>query len=174
MWFDETGQTWVNPSPNMRSLTEAALYPGIGLLETTNLSVGRGTDTPFEVVGAPWMDGRAVAGYLNRRSIAGVRFVPVEFTPDASVFKGEKCFGVNIIVTDRSRFQSVRTGTEIAVALRTMYPDLWKFGAYDRLASDPRTSKLIRLNSAISGFVDLWRTDRADFIRRRASFLLYN
>ncbi|MFH4242684.1 DUF1343 domain-containing protein, partial [Acinetobacter baumannii] len=89
MWFDETGQTWVNPSPNMRSLTEAALYPGIGLLETTNLSVGRGTDTPFEVIGAPWLDGRLLAGYLNSRGLEGVRFVPVRFKPISSVYKDQ-------------------------------------------------------------------------------------
>src|SRR5262249_53568978 len=87
MWFDSTGQVWVNPSPNMRSLTEASLYPGIGLLETTNLSVGRGTDTPFEVIGAPWIDGQKLAAALNARHISGVRFVPVRFTPAASVFK---------------------------------------------------------------------------------------
>jgi Uncharacterized protein conserved in bacteria len=96
MWFDEIGQTWTNPSPNMRSLTEATLYPGIGLLETTNVSVGRGTDTPFEVVGAPWIDGRKLAGYLNERNLKGVRFVPVRYRPNASVFKDEDCGGINI------------------------------------------------------------------------------
>ena len=87
MWFDATSLTWINPSPNMRSLTEATLYPGVGLLETTNVSVGRGTDTPFEVVGAPWIDGQRLANYLNARRIPGVRFVPVRFTPKSSVFK---------------------------------------------------------------------------------------
>ncbi len=105
MWFDETGQTWVNPSPNMRSLTEATLYPGIGLLETTNLSVGRGTDTPFEVIGAPWLDGQKLAKYLNERSLPGVRFIPVRFKPNASVFKDEELGGVNIVITDRKAFQ---------------------------------------------------------------------
>src|SRR5438876_5094671 len=87
MWFDATGLVWINPSPNMRSLTEAALYPGVGLLETTNLSVGRGTDTPFEVIGAPWLDGPRLATYLNARRIPGVRFIPLRFTPKSSVFK---------------------------------------------------------------------------------------
>ena len=89
MWFDETNLTWINPSPNMRSLTEATLYPGVGLLETTNVSVGRGTDTPFEIVGAPWIQGDKLAEYLNQRAIPGVRFVPLRFTPKASVFKDE-------------------------------------------------------------------------------------
>ncbi|MDM7923074.1 MAG: DUF1343 domain-containing protein, partial [Pyrinomonadaceae bacterium] len=95
MWFDETGQTWVNPSPNMRSLTQATLYPGIGLMETTNVSVGRGTDTPFEHIGAPWLDGRRLAQYLNERNLPGVRFVPVRFRPNASVFKDEDLGGIN-------------------------------------------------------------------------------
>src|SRR5437764_222581 len=98
MWFDAPGQVWVNPSPNMRSLTEATLYPGVGLLETTNLSVGRGTDTPFELVGAPWLDAQKLAAYLNGRALAGVRFVPARFTPRASAFKGEECGGINLIV----------------------------------------------------------------------------
>src|SRR4029079_18071962 len=87
MWFDATGLEWINPSPNMRSLTEATLYPGIGLLETTNVSVGRGTDTPFEVLGAPWIDAQKLASHLNARHIPGVRFVPLRFTPKTSVFK---------------------------------------------------------------------------------------
>ncbi|MEO7672619.1 MAG: exo-beta-N-acetylmuramidase NamZ domain-containing protein, partial [Pyrinomonadaceae bacterium] len=126
MWFDETGQTWINPSPNMRSLNEATLYPGIGLLETTNLSVGRGTDTPFEVIGAPWLDGRKLAEYLNQRHLKGVRFVPIRFKPDASVFKGEDVGGVNIIITNRNEFRAVRTGIEIAAALRKLYSNAWQ------------------------------------------------
>ena len=123
MWFDETNLTWINPSPNMRSLTEATLYPGIGLLETTNVSVGRGTDTPFEIVGAPWIQGDKLADDLNRRLIPGVRFVPLRFTPKASVFKDETCAGINIIITDRSAFQPVLTGIEIALALRRLYTE---------------------------------------------------
>src|SRR5436305_962975 len=107
MWFDATGQTWVNPSPNMRSLTEAALYPGVGLLETTNVSVGRGTDTPFELLGAPWVDGGKLAACLYGRALAGLRLVPVRFTPRASVFKDVECGGVNVVVTDRALFRSV-------------------------------------------------------------------
>ena len=105
----------------MRSLTEATLIPGLDLLETTNVSVGRGTDTPFELVGAPWIDGQQLAAHLNSRKIAGVRFVPVRFTPASSVFKGEECNGVNIIVTDRAKFRPLPVGLEIAVALRQLY-----------------------------------------------------
>src|SRR4029077_21204575 len=94
MWFDATGLTWINPSPNIRSLTEATLYPGIGLLETTNVSVGRGTDTPFEVVGAAYIDGQKIGKSLNERNLAGVRFVPVRLKPNASVFKDQDCGGI--------------------------------------------------------------------------------
>src|SRR5262249_55038431 len=105
-WFDSTGLVWVNPSPNMRSLTEATLYPGVALIEGTNVSVGRGTDTPFELVGAPWMKSKELAAYLNQRAISGVRFVPVSFTPASSNFVGEKCEGVNIVLVDRNVFDA--------------------------------------------------------------------
>ncbi|HVF89499.1 MAG TPA: exo-beta-N-acetylmuramidase NamZ domain-containing protein, partial [Blastocatellia bacterium] len=113
-YYDATGLAWVNPSPNMRSLTQAVLYPGIGLLEMTNVSVGRGTDSPFEVVGAPWINEMKLGEALNRAGLAGVRFVPVRFTPRQSRFTGEECGGVNIIVTDRNSFRPVATGLEIA------------------------------------------------------------
>ena len=133
MWFDETGQTWVNPSPNMRRLTQATLYPGIGLLETTNLSVGRGTDTPFEVIGAPYIDGQKLAKYLNDRNIKGVRFIPIRYKPNASVFKDEQLNGVNILITDRNALNSVTMGYEIAAALRKLYPTEWQVDRYARL-----------------------------------------
>jgi uncharacterized protein YbbC (DUF1343 family) len=117
----------------MRSLTQATLYPGIGLLETTNLSVGRGTDTPFEIIGAPWLDGQRLAMYLNERNLRGVRFVPVRFKPKASVFKDEDLGGVNVVITDRSQFRSVRTGVDIAAALRKLYPKEWSVERYARL-----------------------------------------
>src|SRR5215218_135208 len=144
MWLDATGQTWVNPSPNMRSLTEATLYPGVGLLETTNVSVGRGTDTPFELLGAPWIDGRKLAAYLNGRGLAGATFVPVRFTPRASVFKGEECGGVNIVVTNRPLFKPVRAGLEIAVALRRLYPQEWKVDDYMRLLANADTLERVK------------------------------
>ncbi len=113
LWYDETGLPWVNPSPNLRSVTEAALYPGIGLLETTNVSVGRGTDVPFEQFGAPWMDGPRVAATLNTRGVPGVRFTPVRFTPTSSVFKGETCSGVRITVVDRDALNAVALGFHV-------------------------------------------------------------
>jgi uncharacterized protein YbbC (DUF1343 family)/CubicO group peptidase (beta-lactamase class C family) len=173
MWFDATTQTWVNPSPNMRSLTQATLYPGVGLLETTNLSVGRGTDTPFEVIGAPWLDGQRLAAYLNARSLAGVRFVPVRFTPRASVFKGEECGGVNVVVTDRAAFRPVRIGLEIAVALRRLHPNDWKTDAYNRLLVNEEAFERVKRAEAPEEVERNWQGRLAEFRRERAKFLLY-
>lgn len=173
MSFDATGQVWVNPSPNMRSLTEALLYPGVGLLETTNLSVGRGTDTPFEVVGAPWLDGRRLAPYLNARALPGVRFVPVRFTPKASVFKNEECGGVNIIITDRARFRPVRVGIEMAVALRRLYPNDWKVDDYLRLLVNADTLARVKRGDAPEEIERAWGERLAEFRRARSRVLLY-
>ena len=149
-WFDSTGLTWVNPSPNLRSVTEAGLYPGVGLIEGTNVSVGRGTDTPFELLGAPWMKGRELAAYLNARGIAGVRFVPVTFTPAASNYAGQKCEGVNLVLTERNALDGPELGIELAAALQKLYPADFKLermsellvnqAAYDGLVAgkDPR------------------------------------
>ena len=122
-WYDETGLAWVAPSPNLRSLVGTALYPGVGLIEDTNVSVGRGTPTPFEVVGAPWMDGAALAAALQRRGIAGVRFASVAFTPTASRYAGRRCNGIRIELTDRTALDASRLGIELAVALRKLHPD---------------------------------------------------
>ncbi len=173
LWFDQTNQTWINPSPNMRSLTEATLYPGIGLLETTNLSVGRGTDTPFEVVGAPWIDGRKLAEYLNGRNLNGVRFIPIKFKPNASVFKDENIGGINIVITARTEFQSVRNGVEIAVALRKLYPTEWQIEKYDRLLANQETFDKIKRGETAEEIEKLQQKKLSEFMTRRASFLLY-
>ena len=121
-WFDETGLEWVNPSPNLRNMTQTTLYPGVALIEGANLSVGRGTDTPFELVGAPWIDGPKLAAELNRRSIKGVRFMPLKFTPKSGPFSGRVCEGVSIIVLDRATLNSPLLGIELASALYRLFP----------------------------------------------------
>jgi len=173
MWLDETNLLWVNPSPNMRSLTEATLYPGIGLLETTNLSVGRGTDTPFEVVGAPWIDGQQLASYLNRQRVAGVRFVPLRFTPASSVFKGEECGGINIIITDRGRFRPVLNGLEIAVALRKLYPAQWKVDNYTRLLVNADALERLKRGDSAADIARSWSDRLEEFRKARSRALLY-
>ncbi len=174
MWFDETNQIWTNPSPNMRSLTQATLYPGVGLLEVTNVSVGRGTDTPFEIVGAPWLDGQKLALYLNKRNLPGVRFVPVRFKPNASVFKDENLGGVNVIITDRKTFEPVRTGIEIAVALRRLYPNEWQVDRYARLLVNAEILERVKRGDAPEEIEKAWQSRLEEFKKRRASFLLYN
>lgn len=173
-WFDATNLVWINPSPNMRSLTEATLYPGIGLLETTNVSVGRGTDTPFEVIGAPWIDGQKLADYLNRRHIPGVRFIPLKFTPNASVFKDKECGGINIIISDRARFSPLQTGIELAVALRRLYPNDWKVDDYGRLLVNADTLQRIMRGDDPEEIIRSWTMRLEEFRRVREKVLLYN
>ena len=172
-WFDSTGIEWVNPSPNLRSVTEAALYPGVALIEGANVSVGRGTDTPFEVVGTPWVKSKDIASYLNARGISGVRFVPVTFTPTASVYSGQACQGVNIVLTDRNGFDAPELGIELASALHKLYaadfkiermvPLLANQGVYDALVAgqDPR-----RISAD-------WQESVNEFIAVRKKYLIY-
>ena len=173
MWFDETNLTWINPSPNMRSLTEATLYPGVGLLETTNVSVGRGTDTPFEIVGAPWIQGDKLADHLNQRGLPGVRFVPVRFTPKASVFKDEQCGGVNIIITDRTAFRPLLTGIEMALALRNLYANEWKIDSYLRLLVSADTLERVKRGEPARDIVASWDGGLQEFRRARSEILMY-
>jgi len=173
MWFDSTGLTWINPSPNMRSLTEATLYPGIGLLETTNLSVGRGTDTPFEIIGAPWLDGQKLAAYLNARRLPGVRFLPVTFKPNASVFKNEDCRGINIVIVDRARFQPLLTGIEIAVALHSLFATEWKVDSYLRLLVNSDALERLKRGESAEELTRSWAAPLTNFRRIREQALLY-
>ena len=171
--FDATGLLWVNPSPNMRSLSQALLYPGIGLLETTNLSVGRGTDTPFEVIGAPWIDGRTLADALRSTGLPGVRFVPIQLTPDASKFQGKRCGGVNIVIVDRNAFRSVRTGLTIARTLRRLYPEQWDAEAYARLLRNRSTHAAVLAQEPTDKIIEGYRPGVEEFLKRRTHFLLY-
>jgi uncharacterized protein YbbC (DUF1343 family)/CubicO group peptidase (beta-lactamase class C family) len=172
-WFDSTGLVWVNPSPNLRSVTEAALYPGVALIEGTNVSVGRGTDAPFEVLGAPWMKGRELAAYLNARGIAGVRFVPMTFTPTSSNYAGQKCEGVNIVLTERNALDAPEMGIELAAALQKLYPADFKIG---------RMTELLVNQAAFDGLVagkdprriaQDWQEELEKFEVVRKRYLIY-
>jgi uncharacterized protein YbbC (DUF1343 family)/CubicO group peptidase (beta-lactamase class C family) len=172
-WFDATGLLWVNPSPNLRSVTEAALYPGVGLIEGTNVSVGRGTDTPFELLGAPWIKGKELAAYLNGRGIPGVRFVPVTFTPTASNYAGQKCEGANLVLTERNALDGPELGMELAAALRKLYPADYKM---DRL------TELLVNQEAYDGLVAVkdprriaqdWQEELEKFEALRKKYLIY-
>lgn len=172
-YWDATGLLWINPSPNMRSLNEAVLYPGVGLLETTNVSVGRGTDTPFELLGAPWIEGQRLASKLNQAGLAGVRFLPIRFTPNASKFKDEVCEGVNVIVTDRARFRSVPVGLQIACTLRELYPADWQTKRFNRLLIDQKVFEAVERGVAAEGLRQLYADEFGEFLERRAKYLIY-
>jgi uncharacterized protein YbbC (DUF1343 family) len=172
--FEATGLWWVNPSPNMRSLTEAMLYPGIGLLEMTNLSVGRGTDTPFEIVGAPWMEGRSLAQALNQLALPGTCFVPRKFTPTASKFEGEVCEGVNVVITDWSKFDPLQVGFAVAHVLHRLYPEKWDVAAYDKLLLDEPTWRAVCDGKTPAEIMAVYADELAEFQRRRLPCLLYD
>jgi uncharacterized protein YbbC (DUF1343 family) len=171
--WDATGLTWINPSPNMRSLTQALLYPGIGLLEFTNVSVGRGTDTPFEVVGAPWIAERDLAEHLNAQKLPGVRFVPIRFTPTARVHEGSPCGGINLIITHRDVFKPVETGLTVASALQTLFPDKWEPARYDRLLMNRAAFAAFQAGTSPADLTASWQTDLTAFAARSTPHLLY-
>jgi uncharacterized protein YbbC (DUF1343 family) len=172
-WYDATGLLWVNPSPNMRNLTQATLYPAIGILEATNLSVGRGTDQPFELFGAPWVDGIRLAKALNDAKIDGLRFVPVEFTPDTREFKGQKCKGVYIIVTDRDELEPVEAGLEIAWHLKKLFGDQFKIEKVNNLLHADATQKALETAKDPDDISDVWEKDLDGFKKKRKQYLLY-
>ncbi|HTI36757.1 MAG TPA: exo-beta-N-acetylmuramidase NamZ domain-containing protein [Vicinamibacterales bacterium] len=172
-WFDQTGLSWISPSPNMRNLNEAALYPGIGAIEGTNISVGRGTDTPFEHVGAPWVNGVQLAGYLNARSIPGVRFYAERFTPTSSKYANTECEGVFIVITDREALRPVRTGLEIAAALYKLYPSEFQIDLAVRLMGSRDTIARVRSGEDPAAIASSWSAAEANWRLLRAKYLLY-
>jgi len=171
-YFDETGLPWTNPSPNMRSLTEATLYPGIGLLESS-LSVGRGTDTPFEVIGAPYINDVQLAAELNKAGLPGVRFVPVRFTPTASVDMGKPCGGVNIILTDRDHCQVVDVALQIAETVYRLYPKDFNPDKMRTLLKHQPTLDAIKAGKSLTEIHALWQPDLDNFLKDREKYLLY-
>jgi len=172
-WFDSTGLVWINPSPNMRNVTEAVLYPGLGMIEGGNISVGRGTDTPFEIVGAPWIDAVTLAHYLNARDLSGVRFVPTNFTPASSEYADKQCGGVNIVLTDRNALDSPELGLEISSALQHLYPDQYKVGSIDGLVRNKATLDAIVAGQDPRRVADDWSESLDHFATIRAKYLLY-
>jgi uncharacterized protein YbbC (DUF1343 family) len=172
-WYDETGLGWINPSPNMRNLYEATLYPGVGMIESANISVGRGTDTPFEQVGAPWIDGQALSDTLNARHLPGLRFYPVTFTPTAAKFPNERCQGVFIVVTDRAAVRSVRLGVELASALTKMAPDKFLMDANVRLMGAPADIAKIKSGDDAAAIAAAWSSAEARWRLLRAKYLIY-
>lgn len=172
-WFDETGQTWIGPSPNMRNLYAATLYTGLASFESTNISVGRGTDTPFEHVGAPWIDGIRLSEALNARNIPGVRFYPVQFTPTSSKFAKEECEGVFIVITDRDAVRPVRVGVEIASALYRLFPGKFEIDLANRLYGSVAGLTRIKNGDDPAAIAASWSAGEARWRLMRAKYLLY-
>jgi uncharacterized protein YbbC (DUF1343 family) len=173
MWFDETGLPWVNPSPNLRSLNENTLYPGLEILQAGGVSVGRGTSQPFEVVGAPWVRGEQLAAELNRRAIPGVRFEPTKFTPDSGLYKGELCEGVTVVLTDRDALPVMRMGIEIAVALAKLYPGKFERQKLIELLGNAKTVQQLANGGDPAAVVASWNEDLGRFRSLRAKYLIY-
>ncbi|MDX2037345.1 MAG: DUF1343 domain-containing protein [Isosphaeraceae bacterium] len=171
--YDAVGLLWTNPSPNMRSLNQAILYPGVGLLEASNLATGRGTDTPFERVGAPYIDPRAWARALNSERLPGIRFVPIEFTPTERQFAGKKCGGVQILITDRSKVDPIDVGIALAVTLRKLYPAEWKPEGFLRMLADRDAYDALLSGLGVAAIRSTWEKELAEFNRVRARYLRY-
>lgn len=173
LWYDETGLQWVNPSPNLRSLTQAVLYPGVAMVEGSNVSVGRGTETPFEIFGAPWINAGELAGYLNKREILGVSFNPEHFTPASSVYKNKLCHGVRIILRDRQSFDPAVLGIEITAALHRLYKKEFQTDKTLGLIGSRRVLQEIKEGQDPQTIVMHWQEPLEDFQRLRAKYLLY-
>jgi uncharacterized protein YbbC (DUF1343 family)/CubicO group peptidase (beta-lactamase class C family) len=172
-WYDSTGLAWINPSPNLRSLTEAALYPGVALVEGTNVSVGRGTDTPFEVLGAPWIKARELAQFLNMRNISGVRFVATSFTPSASNYSGQKCDGVNILLVDRNALDGPELGIELASALHRLYPEQFHIERMSELLVNQTAYDAMAAGEDPRRIAADWREGLDKFQQMRQKYLIY-
>ena len=172
-WYDSTGLAWVNPSPNLRNLTQGALYPGVAMVEGTNVSVGRGTDTPFELLGAPWIKARDLASYLNARNIAGVRFVPTQFTPASSNYSGQLCQGVNVVLVDRNTLDAPELGIELAAALHKLYADQFQLEKMKDLLVNQMVYEAIAQGQDARRIAQDWQDALDAFSKRRQTYLLY-
>ena len=175
MFFDETGLPWVNPSPNIRNVTQEILYPGIALMEAwdSNMSVGRGTDSPFEVVGAPWINAEQLVSELQARELPGVSFTPHHFVPTANKFKGEECHGFRITITDRTEFDPIGTGLHLLSTLQKLYPETYKLEPNRGLVGSMDVIERIKKGQPVELIRASYGEDLKKFIKIRNNFLLY-
>ena len=173
MWFDETGLPWVNPSPNIRNMNQASLYPGLGLFERLNVANKRGLPSPFEMIGAPWINAYDFVNSLNKYNLSGVNFTPIKFSPEEHKYSNELCEGIYITITDREKLEPVKLGFIIIITLYKMYPEefdinkLWHItrskGLIQEIKNDPSIAELIRY----------WNNDLDIFRNKRGKYLLY-
>lgn len=173
MYFDDTGLPWINPSPNIRNVTQEILYPGVALTEYSNVSVGRGTETPFELLGAPWIDADALTAELQARNLPGIKFLPVHFKPSGSKFKDEMCHGMRFILTNQSDFMPVVTGIHIMDALYKMYPDTYEIDKSSSLVGKKAVVEMIKQRRPLEQIIGSWQEELQNFITIRNSYILY-
>ena len=172
-WFDETGLQWINPSPNLRSVTEAILYPGVAMVEGANVSVGRGTDTPFELFGAPWINASNLAAYLNSRNIRGVSFAPVDFVPKSNVYENKTCHGVRVTLSDRQALDAAAMGIEIIEALYRLHPRDFQIDKTLDLVGSRRVLQAVEAGWDSKSIEHLWVNTLEQFLSLRTKYLLY-
>jgi uncharacterized protein YbbC (DUF1343 family) len=172
--FSDTGLPWIPPSPNLRTLNETFLYPGIEPLQAGGVSVGRGTDTPFELFGAPWMVAADVAAELNRRGIPGVRFATTLFTPGDGLYKDQYCQGVSMTLADRASLRSMRMGMEIADTLHRMYPRQFQLEKMTFLLGSQSTLDRLNHGDSPKEIVESWAPDLGKFGAMRQKYLVYH
>jgi len=172
-WFDDTGLPWVNPSPNLRSSRAEVLYPGMEILQAGGISVGRGTDAPFEHIGAPWIHSDAFVGEMNRRAVPGVKFSADRFTPDSGLYAGRMCEGVRVAVTNRASFESMRMGIEIADVLAKLYPGNFDVSKMIALVGSAETIRKLKAGEGAATIIAGWSADLEAFRKIRAKYILY-
>ena len=173
MYYDDSGLPWINPSPNIRNITQVILYPGVALTEAANISVGRGTYAPFEVIGAPYIDGKKLADELNSRKLPGLRFEPISFVPDSTKFKGEKCGGVRIHLEHRDLLQVIPAGMHIVDALYKLYPNDYKIEANFALIGSKSVPEKIKKGVPLTEIMKEWQPKIEEFKKIREKYLLY-
>jgi uncharacterized protein YbbC (DUF1343 family) len=172
-WYDETGLLWISPSPNLLTLTQAILYPSVALVEGANVSVGRGTATPFEILGAPWINAEELASYLNERKIEGVTFMPADFTPNGSSFKKELCQGVRVVLQDRQALDAPALGIEITSALYRLYPKNFQIDKTLGLIGSREVLQAIKDGQDPATIIQGWQKSLEGFCLLRSKYLLY-
>jgi uncharacterized protein YbbC (DUF1343 family) len=175
MWYDKTGLRFIKTSPNMPDLETAAIYPGLCLLEGTNVSEGRGTPMPFRQFGAPWIDSKILAGRLSAMNLPTMRFEPVSFTPASSKYRDIKCHGVRILVTDRERLEPYSSGISIVNEICRIYPEKfeWRAAHFDRLCGTSKIRNTIVGHSSLDVLENQWRKELEAFLKIRAGYLIY-
>ncbi len=172
-FFESTGARWIPPSPNLRTLKGAVLYPGIEILQNAGISVGRGTETPFEEFGAPWINGEEVAAALNERHLAGLRFANQPFIPVTGLYSGQRCGGVAVRITDRQAVRAMRMGMEIATILKRLYPEKFEPEKISELVGNAETIRQLQAGAPPERIVESWDGDLSTFELLRKKYFLY-